>query len=842
MNAWNVPFVLAETSRSGGVRWHAMPAAWIFWMIVLPLAAFVGWWAYQREREVPQRWRVALAALRTSAIVLILLILFGPFREMKEERDIRAHLLVLLDVSSSMATVDGYEPDDARALAAASGKSVDEVGRMSRLDLAKAVLANPENHLLEKLAKDFRLHVYAFGSRLVPLVSTGDSVDEEANGDKTPPDQKIRARIADVKAVDPSTRMGQAVGFALDTFRSRDEPVAGVVVISDGQQNGGSLTPLAAGRKAAAQSPPADVYAVGVGDPRSPKNIQVSNLRAKEVVLARDTCVFEFDVHAKGFEGRTVPIEMEALDETGAPRGGPLAVSPGEIVLKGGDEPQQVRVTYRFDRADTYALRIGVPVQDEEKIKSDNYVLHTVRVIDRKIKVLYVEDYPRSEFNFLSNALCRDQETMLAHSLLLDADPEAPQRKTNVADWPPLDSTRALPSRDKLFEYDVIVLGDVDPKNLGPDSDSVRRALENLRDFVDKGGGLVTISGPSNNPAKYRDTPLQQALPIVVDRDAEAADERRGHDSNRAFQIAVTEDGMKSPLMNVAGDPAESKRLWETNPDWAQYWSYPTLRAKTLAKVLAESDDPAAENKFGRRPVIATMLFGRGHVLYIGVDELWRMRRPVADKYFYRFYGEAVRFLATYRLLGGNKRFKILTDLETYSLDDPVRVTLDVLDHDYEPSRAETQTVKLDMPGAEPGKRETVDLVVPKDPTEPGTFRKSIVPTRPGDYRLSATTDDPKDEAPEKLFHVVQSSLEGRDLKINEQSLRDMAGATPAAATEGAGFRYLAQLPTLSPRLATKKVTVSVHEDEMWDNAWTLALAVTLLGAEWLLRKRLRLV
>jgi uncharacterized membrane protein len=836
MNAWTIPLLLAETSRSDGVRWHAMPAAWVFWMLVVPTAALVGWWAYQRERDVPRGWRATLAALRTAAIVFILLVLFGPFRETREERDVRSHLLVLLDVSSSMSTVDGYEPDDARALAAASGKTVDEVGAMTRLDLAKTVLSNPAHHLLENLTKDFRVHVYGFGARLVPLVSTGDAADDESGADKTPPDQKIRARLAELRAGDPSTRIGQAVGFALDTFRSRAEPVAGVVVISDGQQNGGSMSPIAAGRKAQAQG--AEVYAVGVGDPRSPKNINVSNLRAKEVVLARDTAVFEFDVHAKGFEGRSVPVEVQALDESGAPRGQPLVVTPGEVVLKGGDEPQQVRVTYRFERADTYALRIGVPVQDEEKIKSDNFVLHTVRVIDRKIKVLYVEDYPRSEFSFLSNALCRDQETMLAHALLLDADPEAPQRKTNVADWPPLDSTRGLPPREKLFEYDVIVLGDVDPRNLGADADAVRRALENLHDFVDKGGGLIAIAGPSNNPAKYRDTPLSPVLPIVVDRDAEAADERRGRDAAHEFHLAVTTPyGVESPLMNIAGDPAESKKLWETSKNWGMYWSYPALRAKTLAKVLAESDDPADENKFGRRPLIATMIFGRGYSLFVGVDDLWRMRWDVGDRYFYRFYGEAVRFLATYRLLGGNKRFKIMTDLKTYTLDDPVRITLDVLDRDYEPSRAETQTVKLDMPGAEPGKRETVDLVIPKDPAEQGTFRKSIVPTRPGDYRLSAATDDPKDEAPETLFHVVQSSLEGRDLRINEQSLRDMAGATA-----GGGFLYLADLPTLAPKVETKKVLTSVHEDEMWDNGWTLAIAVALLGTEWMLRKRLRLV
>ena len=83
------------------------------------------------------------------------------------------------------------------------------------------------------------------------------------------------------------TSLGQAVAVVCDTFRQRDEQVSGVVVISDGQDNGTVVTPLQAGRKAAAMHVP--VYAVGVGDPRSPRNIHVGNLRAKEVVLARDT-------------------------------------------------------------------------------------------------------------------------------------------------------------------------------------------------------------------------------------------------------------------------------------------------------------------------------------------------------------------------------------------------------------------------------------------------------------------------------------------------------------------------------------------------------------------------
>lgn len=838
MNALPPP-LLAETLRSG-IQWHHMPPAWVLVLVVAPLVVLLSWWAYRREADVPPRARFLLASLRALAIAFFVLVLLGPFAEVYETRIVRSHLVVLLDVSQSMDTKDEYEPDDARALAKATGLPPDRVSASSRLDLARRVLANRDPDLLGRWTKDFRLHVFAFGSQATPLVSTGDADLPDDGAAEEAPDERVRRRLAEISATDPATRLGQAVAVVCDTFRQRDEQVAGVVVVSDGQDNGTVVTPLQAGRRAAAMHVP--VFSVGVGDPRSPRNIHVGNLRAKEVVLARDTAVFEFGVHARGFEGRRARVEMYAVAADGRTR--PLPVIPSEVMLEGGDREQNVRVTHQFSEAGLVTLRIGIPVQPEEKIRSDNFVEHTIRVIDRKIKVLYLEGYSRNEFTYLSQALTRDRDTMLAHTLLFDADPEFSHRRTNAPDWPALDASLGLPPREKLFEYDVLVLGDVDWRKLAPAEEKAREALANIRDFVDKGGGLILVAGPWSNPTRYKDTEIQGLLPVVLDRSAERANPEI--DTTVGFALRLTPDGMESPLMNVAGDAEASRALWEKAPRFRQYWSYPALRAKTLAKVLAVSDHPRHQDeRHGPRPLIATMLYGRGRVLYVGVDDLWRMRWETADRYFYRFYGEAVRFLATYKLLGGNKRFKILTDRDRYSVDDPVRITLDVLDRDYEPAKAPHQTVRIEMPGApagslpggQPGARETLELQIPADPTEPGTYRRTILPNRPGEYRVQATTDDPADEAPEKVFRVVASTAESRDLLLDEARLREMADAS-----EGGRYVHLADLPTLRPESREKPVPTDKREDELWDSWWTLAAGVALLSLEWLLRKRWHLV
>ncbi len=825
--------LLAETMRASDVAWSSLPPAWLLVMVIVPAAILFGWWSYRRETDVPPKARLLLGGLRTLALLFVALILFGPYTTLTETRTVQSHLIVMVDTSASMDTVDGYDPEDAEALAKAFGGVASETGRMDRLELARRVLANPSATFLNDLATKFQLHVFSFGSQLTPVLSLDDETDAPVEGEPVTPAARVGARLEELRAEQPSTRLGQAVGRALDTFRLRDEPVAGIVVISDGQQNGGTITPLQAGRRAASQKVP--VFAVGVGDPRSPMNIHVANLRAKEVVLARDTAVFEFTVRARGFANRLARVELQELDDAGEPTGAPLPIVPDAVKLQGGEKEQKVRVTHRFLRAGTYSLRIGVPVQPEEKIKSDNFALHTLRVIDRKIKVLYVEDTPRHEFHFLSNALTRDIDTVRVHCLLLNADPGAPQKATRVPDWRPLDVRDGIPSREALFDYDVIILGDVDWNLMAPTKDQALEALQNIREFVEKGGGLIMIYGPRHNPTKYKDTPVSSLLPIVVDR---AAEHVAGQgDSVNGYPIALTPEGEDSPLMDVAGDPARSKRLWETDANWRQYDSYPALRAKTLAKVLAVADDVKQENKFGPRPLIATMLYGRGRTLYLGIDELWRTRMEAADRYFYRFYGEAVRFLATYKLKGGNKRFKIITDRTTYPLDDAVRITVDVLDRDYNPAREDVQKLTLELPGTRPGTRETVDLIVPAAPAEPGTYRKTIVPTRPGDYRLSAETDDPDDERPEKLFHVVQSTLEGRNLLLDESQLRELAQAS-----YGGTYLRLWELPALEVKPIDREVNVGSKERQLWDNWWSLMIAVTLLSAEWLLRKRWHLV
>jgi uncharacterized membrane protein len=708
--------VLAADTTTTQLRWRSLPDLWLVVMVLLPLVIGFVWWVYRREaKTAPARWKRVLGALRVGAIVAVMLMLFEPYAESALQRTVRANLIVLVDTSASMSFADRYA--DA-TLAASLREAADlppggRVEETPRLDLVRGVLGNETLGVLGTLRERFVLHVYTFDQDLRPLWSESGGNGDESRGD-------LGERVASLEPAGELSRIGDALDAILEEFRLRDEPLAGIVLVSDGRRHGGQIEPEAAARKAATLRTPVPVHTVVVGDPEEAQNVHVTNLRAKEVVLAGDQASFEFTIRAQGFEGTVVPVVL--VESTADAETEPLERT--EVLLPADGEEVQARVTHRFGRAGSYLLRIGVPTQPGEKITNDNFLVHPIQVIDRKIRVLYVDGYPRHEFKFLSTVLTGDSETLEAQTLNLDADPGYVQL-----------SSRGVPAlehfphtRREVMEYDVILLGDVDWKDLSTDPADAERDLENLRAFVDAGGGLGLLSGEYHMPQGYRSTPLRPLLPIVVDPEEES---RIRQDPTRSVNLRLTEDGRTHPIMLLEDDPDRSRDLWQEEGFSAFFWYYPAARKKEIARALAVHPTNTTRNREDRHPIFVTMRYGRGRVFWSAIDSLWRLRFVYEDRYYKRFWGEVIRDLATYRLKGRNRRFKIFTE-DRYFVGEEITIRARVLDPDYNPSQRETQTVILRTPD---GKE--IEIVLRAEPDPP----RQLPPGDPGDAEGRAPPD-----------------------------------------------------------------------------------------------------
>src|SRR5438105_14333446 len=90
--------------------------------------------------------------------------------------------------------------------------------------------------------------------------------------------------------------------------------------------------------------------------------------------------------------------------------------------------------------------------------------------------------------------------------LLTSADPTCRQE----GDIP---ITRFPESIEELMAYDVVLIGDVDPRQF---SDA---QLQLISDFVSKkGGGFGMVAGMRFSPAAYRNTALEALLPVNINK------------------------------------------------------------------------------------------------------------------------------------------------------------------------------------------------------------------------------------------------------------------------------------------------------------------------------------
>lgn len=811
---------LAKVTR---LKWLGMPESYVVVFIALGVIAAV-WLIYKLETGIAgPASKVLLGALRVLIVLVALFVLFEPVvsTELSEVR--QSYVLVLIDESLSMSFTDIYDdPRELSRLCSVLNVSREELCEIRRLDIVKKILAKKDVNLIEDLLEKSSLKVFTFsgGIRLFGegrkggkfLVAAG-SENVEAQADP----------FSTLEAAGSETKLGDSLNEALNFLKG--QLISGVVIISDGRNNRGMLKPRQVAQAAGLKKIP--IYTVGVGNPREPKDIALLNLEAREVVLVNDKVNFNFTVRSRGYENENATVTLRFGDEVKQTR---------RIRLKGENQVQRETMSHRPQRQGEFEVVLDVELKPGEQFKENNRATHQLKVVDEKIGVLYVDCYPRWEYRFLKNALVRDK-TMKVQCLLQSADDGFPQESS-----PGIEPLSEFPqTRQQLFEnYHVIILGDVDL------SQECRRPIgkeqmEWIKEFVLKQrGGILFMAGDNSGPDCYRGTPLEDLLPIITERFGPGGVWRYTESRTTTFHPKLTPEGREHPTMRLTPDRLTNIELWEDNDrrDYNSlpgfYWHYRAKKAKPGTVVLAVHPTET-DQKREHRPLIAYMNTGGGDAMFVGVDSTWRWRAGVGDLYFYRFWSQAIRFLATRILLGKTKQHSIATDKPTYLLNEQVNITAHVLDRDFRPQTAQKQTVNLQTPD---GARTTVELTL--NPQNPGTYTGSIPVRHLGWHKLWIGTpaDEPEKGLAYTTFNVEVPVLERKDPRKNKELLVALASVS-----KGKYFEVydLAKVPdAIAPIQET--IATEVSENSLWDRWWVMVLFVALLTAEWVGRKMRKLV
>jgi uncharacterized membrane protein len=771
-----------------------MPAPWIVVLILLPLCALVAWIGYGRE-AIAARARAILAGLRFAALLLILFVIFRPVFVERREEIKPAEVLLLIDDSASMRRIDAYGGNDSvrEELRSIAGRSPSEI---SRQELARAAV---ERELVPLLREgEYVTRTFRFADTLEPL-----------------------ADLSNLSARGHATYIGDALQQALAAHRGRH--VTDVVIVSDGRNNGG-LAPLEAARAAGAGGIP--VHTLVVGDTRPERNALVELVEVPPSVLDGDEIAITVRVVGRGTQG--VERTRVLLEELGADDGDParplaeeetdLDEAGTRVVLVAPPGTPDLRTNER-------RFRVSVPPLTDETMRDDNAIEFGVHVTPEKIRVLFVDGYPRWEYRFLMELLKRADANIEAQIFLLSATSDFIQESSRNV---PALSEVPTDRKELLERYDVVILGDVNPYEISPDPARCDEFMASLREFVERGGGLIFIAGESDAPRSFVNTPLEELLPVVVDgalaRSLEGA-------SKDLFRPTVEEPTSPHEIVRLVSDPAENRGLWEEPGGfYGLFWFYPIVRAKPGAQVLLRH--PSASNAHGRYPLLVGSYFPAGRTLFQSFDESWRWRFRFADRYHERYWRNAIRWVALGRLKSGDRRVQIDALKSSFNLDERITLEARVLDEDYRPSEKAAVDAKLLHPD---GTTTELKLVLVTD--RPGLYRASFELDRPGLYTAFVETDGARVASSE--FEVVLPSRENTDPSPDPETLGAIAKLTGGRALPLAKVRAL---ESEFPGQEEHREPISSELDDAWDNWATLLVALFLLSTEWVLRKRWELV
>ncbi|MHC4249054.1 MAG: hypothetical protein ACYS9X_08000 [Planctomycetota bacterium] len=733
---------------------------------VIAVTAFTGY-LYRRSQGLPRWVHVSLAAARLAVLCIVVVALFEPAAVVSKTRDLKRRLNVLIDVSESMSVKDQRKrPEDIVEASVALGilpasatedasRAAVELDAEQRREIAGASRLDLATRILSRSARDV-------------FESIGDDLDVSyyAFGEKLYALSDEGSDLDGLEATKPGTSMAESLG--------RTEGV-----VHDLGMRGIPVFPVP----------------IGTADP---DDVSIRNTIIQEVAFSGDKVPVRVQIQSRGYEKRIADLIVGLNGRSVARR---------SITLEGGMQFEDIFFNVDVYQKGVATVAVSIEPFSDEATPDNNLVQRSVRIVNERINVLCVEGSPRWEYRYLLAMLKRDPRINATFIVTVAKEEVARNSSEYLARFPE--------DREEAFEYDLVILGDVDADFFSAE------AFQRLEELVrDRGGSLVMLSGARFAPSSYAGTPLERMLPVEFESDAP------WEDVDDTVYPVLTPEGRSSLVMTLEPDQEENDRVWSRVAplDWVP----PLVGARPGATVLAELSD--AGSRTGRYPLVTWQRYGTGKCMFIGTDRLWLLRFKLGDKYHWRVWSQFIQFMTLSRLMGEHKRIRLETDRATYSFGEQTQLYAHVLDSGYEPVIQAGFSVKVSSLDAAGTASERI--VLRPDASNPGLYEGYYSPPRPGRYRLEANAEDGElSNTTEFQVSDVKPEMARIDMQIGRlRRIADLSGGKCVSISE------LQDLPSL---LNLQPHTISVRaERPLWDSWLVVLLLAGLGGLEWIVRRR----
>ena len=661
-----------------------------------------------------------------------------------------------------------------------------------------------------------------------PATRAGDNLP--ASEDVEP--EKVIDWAEELRPQGTSTTIGAAIQFIIN--KERGGPLAGIVLISDGQSNSGLPLPAAV---AAAENANVEVFPVGVGSTEVLKNIEIADIQAPPRVLPQDDFKLAVVLKSFGFKNRQVRVTLTSTaDDQSLPEG----ETPEETIeddqtveLTSDGSPAPLEFDLRAEMEGKRRFRVEVETLEGDANPKDNLAEVVVDAIRRETKIMLIAGGPSREFRFLRNQLYRDKN-FSSDVWLQSASRGADQESDKLLEQFP-------ESADDLFKYDCIIAFDPDWRELSDDQTDL---LE--RWVAEKAGGLILVAGPVNTPEWTRRPRGDEAIdrirdlyPVAFFNQGTARLKLGRFGGDKAFPLSFTREGRASRYLWLGDSASESALTWGQFEGVFGY--YAVNEPKAGADVLANfSDESTAIN--GDYPIyLASHFYGSGRVFFQASGEMWRVRRVDVD-FFQDYYDQLIRWASQGRLILDSQRGVLLTDRDRCWVGDQIRVQAILKDAKNDPLLQESVIASLVTPD---GQSKSLELRSAGAATRPGTFDGICVVDQEGEYQIVLPVpDSATNDVLVKSFQASIPDLEKFKPQRNDSAMQDLADRTG-----GHYFVGLDSLTVADPDAESLESLIAPQDQETFLTGtlnrifqqklmiWLLAWFAFAMCVEWTIRR-----
>lgn len=738
----------------GSSRWMSASV-----LVATGVAAYA-LFTYRGIRGHGPRDRAVLIGMRLAALAVLAICLFRP--------------MLVLKVAVPQQNFVGVLLDDSRSM------QVSDLEGLPRGNYVSDNFASADGLLFKQLSENFVVRTYRFSS-VAARLEAGEELSFTGTG----------------------TRLGDALGRARDELAGL--PLSGLIVVTDGADTSEAAFDVSLASLKAASIP---VFPIGVGDERLVRDIQVSRVETPRTALKGTSLVVDVVVTQTGFAGQVLPLVVESEGRV---------VDTQDVTMPPDGEAATIRVRFKVDEGGPRRFKFRVPEQPGEQVLPNNAREQLIDVLDRRVKILYLEGEPRFEAKFIKQALEQDpnvQVVLLQRTAA--ATPSAPPKFLRLGIDTPDELVEGFPlTAEDLFSYSGLILGSVEA------SAFTAEQLRMIAEFVGRrGGGLLTLGGRrAFAEGGWGGTPVAEALPVNLD----GASNAQAGNYFSEVSVLPARAGQGHPVVQLAATEAGSLEAWRRLPPVTSVNLIQSV--KPGASTLLTGEDARGVDLV----ILAAQRYGRGKALSFPVQDswLWRMHAtmPVEDTTHHDFWQRLLRWVVD----GVPGRVEVTTAPDRVEAREPVTVTALVADRNYQDVSDARVTAIVRSPTG-------VVTEVPMSWTvrRDGEYQATFSPDEEGPYsvRVTATKDTEPLGAAVSHLRVAPSDREYFDPVLRTTLLRRLAEETGGQYFRASDTSKLADALTLSGR----GVTV-VEEKDLWDMPALFLLLVVFAGGEWVYRR-----